>query len=150
MCIALLIYVLLFFHISFQRRYNKKSSRGSDRAHLDVVPSGASNSTATTDANTYENPVEFKATNGPDGTHKPPKEIYQNANVSVPVEQADLVYQNITRKQKGQGQSTFDFMNTFQLIPFFCVHAYCSFFFCFFFSLILEISTSDASILIQN
>ena len=106
------IFALIFLHISFQRRNNKKSSRGSDRVHLDVPPSSTSSSTSPTDAYTYENPADFKTANGPDDSHKR-KEIYQNANVSAPVEQADLVYQNIARKQKGQGQSKFDFISIF-------------------------------------
>ena len=114
MYIEPVIFALIFFHISFQRRSNKKSSRGNDRVHLNVPPSSTSNSAAPTDANTYENPEDFKVTNGLDGSHKPRKEIYQNANVSAPVEQADLVYQNIARKQKGLGQSRFYVIITFQ------------------------------------
>ncbi|XP_074612301.1 receptor-type tyrosine-protein phosphatase S-like isoform X2 [Acropora palmata] len=103
--IILLVVLAILGVLFYRRRNNKKSSRGNDRVHFDVRPSSTSNSAAPLDANTYENPEHFKTTNGPDGSHKPRKEIYQNSNVSAPVEQADLVYQNIARKQKGQGQS---------------------------------------------
>ncbi|XP_044165883.1 receptor-type tyrosine-protein phosphatase mu-like isoform X8 [Acropora millepora] len=103
--IILLVVLAILGVLFYRRRNNKKSSRGNDRVHFDVRSSSTSNSAAPLDANTYENPEDFKTTNGPDRSHKPPKEIYQNSNVSAPVEQADLVYQNIARKQKGQGQS---------------------------------------------
>ncbi|XP_067028426.1 receptor-type tyrosine-protein phosphatase S-like isoform X2 [Acropora muricata] len=103
--IILLVVLAILGVLFYRRRSNKKSSRGNDRVHLNVPPSSTSNSAAPTDANTYENPEDFKVTNGLDGSHKPRKEIYENANVSAPVEQADLVYQNIARKQKGLGQS---------------------------------------------
>ncbi|XP_015763700.1 PREDICTED: receptor-type tyrosine-protein phosphatase T-like [Acropora digitifera] len=102
--IILLVVLAILGVLFYRRRNNQKSSRGNDRVHLNVPPSSTSDSAAP-DANTYENPEDFKTTNGLDGSHKPRKEIYQNANVSPPVEQADLVYQNIARKQKGLGQS---------------------------------------------
>ncbi|XP_068727455.1 receptor-type tyrosine-protein phosphatase T-like isoform X1 [Montipora capricornis] len=90
--------------VLYRKRKQKTSSKGSDRV-LDDIGSSPSNSTATTDTFAYENPANFKRTSEKYRNDKPPKEIYQNANVCAPGESDDQVYQNISRKRKGQRQS---------------------------------------------